>query len=98
MHALDVAEEKETYTYTKREQKCGHINIAEALISKGLAHCLRHRQNDDQRSSRFDDLLAAEARAVKNAKVYTTRKTIPFITWPTFQVRQQKYNTYSTSM
>ena len=74
MHTFDVAKEKEAYTYTKREQKCGHINIAEVLISKGLAHCLRHRQNDDQRSSCFDDLLAAEARAVKNAKVVHNKK------------------------
>ena len=77
LHALDVAKEKEAYTYTKREQKCGHINIAEALISKGLAHCLRHQQNNDQRSSCFDDLLAAEARAVKNAKGVHNKKDHP---------------------
>ena len=68
---------KRIATYTKREQKCGHINIAEALIRKGLAHCLRHRQNDDRRSSCFDDLLAAEARAVKNAKVVHNKQDHP---------------------
>ena len=78
MHASDVAEEKKTYAYTKREQKCGRINIDEALISKGLAHCLRHQQNDDQRSSCFDDLLAAVARAVKNAKGVHNKKDHPF--------------------
>ena len=76
MHALDVAKDVAD-TYTKREQKCGHINIAEALISKDLAHCLRHRLNDDQRSSCFNDLLAAEARAVKNAKGVHNKKDHP---------------------
>ena len=39
-------------------------NIAEALISKGLAYCLRHKQDDDQRSSQYDELMAAEARYI----------------------------------
>ena len=39
-----------------------YSNIAEALISKGLAYCLRHKQDDDQRSSQYDELMAAEAR------------------------------------
>ena len=39
-----------------------HRNIAEALVSKGLAYCLRHKQDDDQRSSQYDELMAAEAR------------------------------------
>ena len=54
-----------------------HSNIAEALISKGLATCLRHRQDDDQRSSCYDDLLAAEARAVKNTKGVHSKKEAP---------------------
>lgn len=41
-----------------------YSNIAEALISKGLAYCLRHRQDDDQRSSQYDELMAAEARYI----------------------------------
>lgn len=53
------------------------INISEALISKGLATCLRHRQDDDQRSSLYDDLLAAEARAVKNNKGVHSKKESP---------------------
>ena len=44
------------------------VNVAEALISKGFATVLRHRQDDDQRSSCYDDLLSAETRAAKNAK------------------------------
>lgn len=44
------------------------VNVAEALISKGFATVLRHRQDDDQRSSCYDELLSAETRAAKNAK------------------------------
>lgn len=55
----------------------GGINIAEALISKGFATVLRHRQDDDQRSSCYDDLLAAETRAIKNAKGLHSKKEIP---------------------
>eukprot|EP00794_Sanderia_malayensis_P012792 gene12792-14103_t len=55
----------------------GGINVAEALISKGLATALRHRQDDDQRSSQYDDLLAAENRASKNGKGLHSRKEPP---------------------
>lgn len=48
--------------------KIGDVNIAEALISKGLATCLRHGQNDDSRASQYDDLMAAEIRAKKSGK------------------------------
>ncbi|KAL1502357.1 hypothetical protein ABEB36_007507 [Hypothenemus hampei] len=41
-------------------------NVAEALVSKGLATVVRYRQDDDQRSSRYDDLLKAEAKAEKS--------------------------------
>jgi len=53
------------------------INIAEALISKGLATTLRHRQDDDQRSSCYDDLLAAESRAAKNGKGLHSKREPP---------------------
>lgn len=53
------------------------INIAEALISKGFATALRHRQDDDQRSSCYDDLLAAETRAIKNGKGLHSKKDSP---------------------
>lgn len=49
--------EKTCCTVTRED-----INIAEALVSKGLAYCLRHKQDDDQRSSQYDELMAAEAR------------------------------------
>lgn len=52
-------------------------NIAEAIISKGLAYCLRHRQDDDQRSSCYDELVSAEARAAKNSKGVHSKKEPP---------------------
>jgi len=57
--------------------KIADINIAEALISKGLATVLWHRQEDDQRSSCYDDLLAAETRANKNGKGLHSKKDVP---------------------
>ncbi|UJR27196.1 hypothetical protein I4U23_008492 [Adineta vaga] len=45
----------------------GNVNLGEALISKGLAKAVRHRQDDEQRSSYYDDLLTAEQQAEKRA-------------------------------
>lgn len=36
------------------------------MVSKGLATVLRYRQDDDQRSSHYNDLLAAESKAIKS--------------------------------
>ncbi|XP_057313006.1 staphylococcal nuclease domain-containing protein 1-like [Hydractinia symbiolongicarpus] len=55
----------------------GEINIAEMLISKGLATCLRHRADDDLRSSCYDELLSAESRALKNNKGLHNKKDPP---------------------
>nr|XP_002128402.1 staphylococcal nuclease domain-containing protein 1 [Ciona intestinalis] len=57
--------------------RSGGINIAEALVSKGLVKVVRHRQDDDARSSRYDDLLAAEQRAVKTCKGVNSKKEPP---------------------
>jgi staphylococcal nuclease domain-containing protein 1 len=71
--AQDSFPEKVCCTLTRDD-----INIAEALISKGLACCLRHKQDDDQRSPQYDELMAAEARAVKNGKgVHSKKDHIP---------------------
>ncbi|CAL8131754.1 unnamed protein product [Orchesella dallaii] len=43
-------------------------NLAEALISKGYATVVRYRQDDDQRASEYDALLAAEAKAQMGLK------------------------------
>ncbi|KAL8222600.1 UNVERIFIED_CONTAM: nuclease domain-containing protein [Gekko kuhli] len=56
---------------------CKPSNIAEALVSKGLATVIRYRQDDDQRSSHYDELLAAEARAIKNGKGLHSKKEVP---------------------
>lgn len=44
------------------------------MVAKGLATVVRYRQDDDQRSSRYDDLLAAEAQAIKAAKGVHSKK------------------------
>jgi len=48
--------------------KIDGANIAEGLIAKGYATVVRYRQDDDQRASEYDTLLAAEARAQKAQK------------------------------
>ncbi|KAG8440117.1 hypothetical protein GDO86_006056 [Hymenochirus boettgeri] len=47
----------------------GGINIAEALVSKGLATVIRYRQDDDQRSSHYV--------TIKNAKGLHSKKEVP---------------------
>lgn len=70
--ARDNFPEKFCYTVT-----FGGQNVAEALVSKGLATVIRYRQDDDQRSTRYDDLLAAEAQAAKQQKGVHAKKDIP---------------------
>jgi len=48
--------------------KADGVNVGEALVSKGLATIVRYRQDDDQRASDYDALLAAEAKAQKSSK------------------------------
>ncbi|WAR09132.1 SND1-like protein [Mya arenaria] len=55
----------------------GGINVAEALISKGLATVIRYRQDDDQRSSKYDMLLAGEERAKKKGVGVHSKKDSP---------------------
>ena len=44
------------------------------MVSKGLATVVRYRQDDDQRSSKYDELLNAEQQAVKGNKgVHATK-------------------------
>ncbi|KAF6035658.1 SND1 [Bugula neritina] len=52
-------------------------NVAEALVSKGLATVIRYRQDDDQRSSCYDSLLSAEARAQKKLVGLHSNKEAP---------------------
>lgn len=46
------------------------------LVEKGLATVVRYRQDDDQRSSRYDELLSAENQAVKANKGVHGKKEI----------------------
>lgn len=43
-------------------------NVAVQLVSKGLAHVIRYRQDDDQRSAHYDALMTAEAEAITQQK------------------------------
>ena len=52
-------------------------NVGEALVSKGFATVIRYRQDDDQRSSHYDELLSAEARAQKKAVGLHSKKEHP---------------------
>lgn len=57
--------------------KVGGVNVAEALVSKGLATVVRYREGEEDRASSYDDLLAAEASSVKNQKGLHATKDIP---------------------
>ncbi|CAH0547008.1 unnamed protein product [Brassicogethes aeneus] len=51
-------------------------NVGEALVSKGLAYVVKYRQDDDQRSSRYDDLLTAENKALKSQLGVHSKKEV----------------------
>ncbi|XP_075230128.1 staphylococcal nuclease domain-containing protein 1 [Lycorma delicatula] len=53
------------------------VNVAEAMVLKGLATVVKHRSDDDQRSSHYDSLASAEAKAIKNQKGLHSKKDIP---------------------
>jgi len=52
----------------------GDVNVAEALVSRGLATVVIHGQNSDQRSSRYDELMIAEEKAIKSSKGVHNKK------------------------
>lgn len=70
------AEEREAATVM-----VGNTNIAEALISRGLAVAVRHRRDDEDRSSAYDTLLAAEAKAKEALKGCHSGKEPPVTRW-----------------
>jgi len=56
----------------------GDINVAEALVQRGLATVVRYRQDDDQRAAHYDHLLSAEAKAIKGAAgLHSKKKEVP---------------------
>lgn len=62
---------------TKTNGRFNTSNVAEALVSKGYATVVRYRQDDDQRSSHYDSLLAAETKAAKTQKGVHAKKDVP---------------------
>ena len=46
----------------------GNVNVGEALIAKGLATAVRHRQDDEQRSAHYDALRESEVKAQNGKK------------------------------
>ncbi|KKK11935.1 hypothetical protein P175DRAFT_0429473 [Aspergillus ochraceoroseus IBT 24754] len=61
--ATEGYEEREVATVVQ-----GNTNVALALVQAGYASVIRHRQDDDDRSPEYDDLLVAEADAQKDGK------------------------------
>ncbi|KIJ67884.1 hypothetical protein HYDPIDRAFT_25347 [Hydnomerulius pinastri MD-312] len=66
------------------ERECATIryggqnsNIAEQLVEKGLASVVRHRRDDEDRSSDYDKLMAAEQAAVTEARGIHSGKDQP---------------------
>jgi len=53
------------------------VNVAEALVSKGLATVVRYAQGNDDRSSKYDELLQAEEKAKKTGKGLHDKKNTP---------------------
>ncbi|KAG6903018.1 hypothetical protein C0995_007451 [Termitomyces sp. Mi166 len=54
-----------------------NANIAEQLIEKGLASIVRHKRDDEDRSSEYDKLIAAEQAAVTETRGIHSGKEIP---------------------
>ena len=48
----------------------GNVNVGEALISKGLAKAIRHRQNDEQRSSHHGKKTPLLGSSVSNQRAF----------------------------
>ncbi|KAF9465009.1 hypothetical protein BDZ94DRAFT_1281658 [Collybia nuda] len=54
-----------------------NANIAEQLIEKGLASVVRHKRDDEDRSSEFDKLMVAEQAAVAETRGIHSGKEVP---------------------
>ncbi|RIA91953.1 transcription factor [Glomus cerebriforme] len=57
--------------------RIGEFNAAEALLERGLAHIIRHKRDDEDRSSFYDQLMIAEQKAQTNAKGIHSPKDPP---------------------
>ncbi|GLB37511.1 putative tudor domain containing protein [Lyophyllum shimeji] len=54
-----------------------NANVAQQLIEKGLASIVRHKRDDEDRSSEYDKLIAAEQTAVTEARGIHSGKDVP---------------------
>ncbi|KIJ39936.1 hypothetical protein M422DRAFT_75809 [Sphaerobolus stellatus SS14] len=52
------------------------INIAEVMIEKGFASVVRHRRDDEDRSSDYDKLMVAEQTAIAEARGIHSNKEV----------------------
>ncbi|KAF9227259.1 hypothetical protein BS17DRAFT_878228 [Gyrodon lividus] len=59
-----------------------NLNIAEQLIEKGFASVVRHRRDDEDRSSDYDKLMAAEQVAVAHVRGIHSGKDQPPLKQP----------------
>ncbi|KAF5272684.1 hypothetical protein FQA39_LY07711 [Lamprigera yunnana] len=73
----------------------GGVNVGEALVLKGLATVIKYRQDDDQRSSHYDDLMSAETKAIKSQKGIHSKKDAP--TQRIFEIDSAKAKQYFPS-
>lgn len=81
--ATEGFEEREVATVVQ-----GNTNVALALVEAGYASVIRHRQDDDDRSPEYDNLLIAEADAQKEGKGM----------WSPKPPRAKQYQDYSESL
>lgn len=72
-------EERECATVRYGNQ---NSNIAEQLVEKGLASVVRHRRDDEDRSSDYDKLMAAEQVAVAETRGIHSGKEQPAVKPP----------------
>ncbi|KAK0504683.1 hypothetical protein EDD18DRAFT_308303 [Armillaria luteobubalina] len=54
-----------------------NVNVAEQLVEKGYASVVRHKRDDEDRSSDYDKLMAAEQTASTEARGIHSGKDIP---------------------
>lgn len=73
-------------------------SIGEQLISKGLATVQRHRKDDEDRSSEFDKLMAAEAVAISEQKGIHSGKEMPAPRIPDASENAGKANAFLPSL
>lgn len=72
-------EERECATVRYGNQ---NSNVAEQLVEKGLASVVRHRRDDEDRSSDYDKLMAAEQAAVAETRGIHSGKEQPAVKPP----------------